>query len=82
MNKELEIVKSNTSLGRYFSSNGNFKGSGIHLADQAKKAMYLLYKRISTVFILGFEKMWGICPRALKKCGGFSKSVGDYKVMK
>ena len=37
---------------------------------------------VTTVFILGFEKKWGICPHALKKIGGFSESAGDYKVMK
>ena len=46
MNKELEIVKSYKYLGTHFSSNGNFKASRLHLADQAKKVMYLLYKRI------------------------------------
>ena len=37
MNKELEIVKSYKYLGTHFSSNGNFKASRLHLADQAKK---------------------------------------------
>ena len=49
MNKELEIVKSYKYLGTHFSSNGNFKASRQHLADLAKKAMYLLYKRISNL---------------------------------
>ena len=49
MNKELEIVKSYKYLGTHFSSNGNFKASRLYLADQAKKAMHLLYKRISNL---------------------------------
>ena len=49
MNKELEIVKSYKYVGIHFSSNGNFKASRLHQGDQAKKAMYLLYKRISNL---------------------------------
>ena len=35
-----------------------------------------------TVFILGFEKSGGSARTLSEKCGGFSKSAGDYKVMK
>ena len=42
----------------------------------------LLWKRVMSSVYSRIWKKWGICPHALKKCRGFSKSVGDYKVMK
>ena len=42
----IEIVDSCKYLGVYFSSNGSFYKARSHLVSQARKAMYLLYKRI------------------------------------
>ena len=42
----IEIVDSYKYLGVYFSSNGSFYKARSHLVSQARKAMYLLYKRI------------------------------------
>jgi hypothetical protein len=42
----LEIVSSYKYLGTLFSKSGSFLNNRKHLAQQAKKAMHLLYKRI------------------------------------
>ena len=46
---KIEIVDSYKYLGVYFSSNGSFYKARSHLVSQARKTMYLLYKRIDNL---------------------------------
>jgi hypothetical protein len=44
-NTPIQIVKSYKYLGTQFSKSGNFLTPRTHLVQQAKKAMYLVYKK-------------------------------------
>ena len=48
-NSQLEIVSSYKYLGTIFSKSGSFFNNRKHLAQQAKKALHLLYKRINNL---------------------------------
>ena len=46
-NNDTEIIKEYKYLGVVFSSTGSFLNAHKHIAEQAKKAMYLLFMRIN-----------------------------------
>lgn len=46
---EIETVDQYKYLGVYFSKSGSFLNAKKHIAEQAKKAMYLLYTRINNI---------------------------------
>ena len=48
-NNEIEIIKEYKYLGVTFSSTGSFLKARKHIAEQAKKAMYLLFMRINNL---------------------------------
>ena len=48
-NKIIEIVTTYKYLGAYFTRSGSFLSTRKHLAQQARKALFLLYKRINNL---------------------------------
>jgi hypothetical protein len=47
--EQIEIVDSYKYLGTIFSKSGSFLATRLHLTQQAKKAMYLLFKRLNNL---------------------------------
>ena len=48
-NNEIEIIKEYKYLGIIFSSSGSFSRARVHIVEQAKKVMYLLFMRINNL---------------------------------
>ena len=48
-NNDIEIIKEYKYLGVVFSSTGSFLNARKHIAEQAKKAMHLLFMRINNL---------------------------------
>ena len=48
-NNDIEIIKEYKYLGVVFASTGSFLNAPKHIAEQAKKAMYLLFMQINNL---------------------------------